>query len=248
MADPSISHSLRQMSRPNHQPLQGLERIRTGPRIIVALIRWWRWPHPAALQGSRHSDGGWGNRYPRISVQGLQSKDLPHFFRREAAPVVRRGDDSHLYLGAAVFTVSSASNISSPGLDGATSPCMKRLRSPRFMFLPVDGSRKQLSQREGGSILFLFLFKLICLTDLTSYIVCCDLGADWSSSCLQKPVPFLWKIIGTRPQCPLKRGEKLLLASQAEIPGTAQGSVDSTDIPVLQGKLRHASGLASDLQ
>lgn len=176
------------------------------------------------------------------------AKDLPRFFKREAAPVVRQGDDSQLYLGAAVFTVSSASNISSPSLDGATSPHMKRLCLPHFMFLPVDGSRKQLSQREGGSILFLFLFKLICLPDLTSYIVCCDLGADRSSICLQKPVPFLQKIIGTRPQCLLKRGEKLLSASQAENPGTAQGSMDSTNIPVLHGKLRHASGLASSLQ
>lgn len=55
---------------------------------------------------------------------------------------MRQGDDSQLYLGAVVFTASSASNISSPGLVEATSSCVRQLRLLRSIFLPVDGSRK----------------------------------------------------------------------------------------------------------
>lgn len=70
---------------------------------------------------------GLGDTYPLSSkdspgqtpVSTIFAKDLPHFSRREATAVevVWDGDNSQLYLGAVVFTVGSASNISSPALS-----------------------------------------------------------------------------------------------------------------------------------
>jgi len=134
--------SAKETSHTNQWSFQDLEGVRTSPGIPLTGIQWWGWSHPAALLGSRHSSGVLEGRYPHIYLQRLQSKNLSHFFREEAAPVVRQGDDSQLYLGAVVFTASSASNISSSGLVEATSSCVRQLRLPRSMFLPVDGSRK----------------------------------------------------------------------------------------------------------
>lgn len=102
------------------------------------------------------SQWGWGDTHPLTysvskELPGLTSlfamfaiKGFATFFQKgsySSGSGVRQGDDSQLYLGAVVFTVSSASNISSPGLDGATSSShMKRLHLPRFMFcLPNPG-------------------------------------------------------------------------------------------------------------
>lgn len=65
-------------------------------------------------------------------------KGTATFFQKESyssGSGVRRGDDSQLYFGAVVFTVSSVSNISSLGLHGAKSSShMKCLHLPHFMF------------------------------------------------------------------------------------------------------------------
>ena len=71
-------------------------------------------------------------------------KSFATFFQKgsySSGSGVRQRDDSQLYSGAVVFTASSASNISSPGLDGAMSSFhTKRLHLPHFMFwLPNPG-------------------------------------------------------------------------------------------------------------
>lgn len=117
--------------------------------------------------------------------------------------VVWDGDNSQLYIGAVVFTVGSASNISSPALSWgyillswSVSICL----ASRFPCqTPACRWEQTVIKPEGGSIAFAFLFKPICLSELTGYTVRCDLSADTSSGCLQKPVPFLQKIISPRP-------------------------------------------------
>ena len=142
----------------NYQSFQDLEGIRTGPRIkiffhfnsMVEMV-------PSCTTAREQPpQWGWGDTYP---LTDSLSKELPGltylfamfaikgsatFFQKESyssGSGVRRGDDSQLYLGAVVFTVSSASNISSLGLEGATSSShMKRLHLPRFVFcLPNPG-------------------------------------------------------------------------------------------------------------
>lgn len=137
----------------NYQSFQDLGGIRTEPRIEIiffSLIWWWRWSHPALLQGSSHPNGVGRDTCP---LTYSLSKELPGltyllamfaikgsatFLQKgsySSGSGVRQGDDSQLHLGAVVFTVSSASNISSLGLDGATSLSpMKRLHLPHFMF------------------------------------------------------------------------------------------------------------------
>lgn len=61
---------------------------------------------------------------------------------------------------------------------------------------------------EGWSTALVSLFKSICLSELTSYIMRCDLGADMSSVCSQRSVPFLKEIISTRPLSVCRKEEK----------------------------------------
>lgn len=75
---------------------------------------------------------------PTYSFAMITIKGFATFFQKgsySSGSGVRQGDDSQLYLGAIVVTVSSASNISSLGLDGAVSSShMKRLHLPCLVF------------------------------------------------------------------------------------------------------------------
>lgn len=117
---------------------------------FFSLIWWWRRSHPAPLQGSSQPNGVGRDTCPLTYSLSKELPGLTYLFAMFAikgsatflqkgsyssGSGVRQGDDSQLYLGAVVFTVSSASNISSLGLDGATSLSpMKRLHLPCFMF------------------------------------------------------------------------------------------------------------------
>lgn len=96
--------------------------------------------NPAGLGGRVPQSHGLSQELPGPTYVSEMSaiKGTATFFQKESyssGSGGRRGDDSQLYFGAVVFTVSSVSNISSLGLHGAKSSShMKCLRLPRFMF------------------------------------------------------------------------------------------------------------------
>lgn len=142
-----------------------------------------------------------------VYLQYLQSKDLPHFFSEEkllqwkwcetggwfTALFRRRCFHSQLSKQYIISCLRWGYVILS---HEASSFALLHVLPAKLQ--PVNWEQNVI-KIEGQSIASIFFFKSICLSELTIYIMCCDLSADMSSSCLQKPVSFLQKIISTRP-------------------------------------------------